>query len=688
MGSAKRPKIKLQLVTTTNEPSALEQETLSAFRKGVPRVIPNFTHRPLQQEMAQLAARAIYNRHILLAEAGVGIGKSMAYLIPLLFGKKHKPYPRGPIIVSTKTIALQEQLYRKDVPQAFRAAGIDDIDFLLCKGKSNYVCLHNLNSNMPHSNEELGGLWEKIRDWAEHSRTGDRAEEGAPGIPEEIWARIHVDECNKRTCLYEDKCAFVIHKRLRRNASGIIICNHDLFITDLILRQQGKALWAPPTAVVIDEAHALEDITRRELTKTLKKSRLPRLLRGITNNHHVSQFVKSSLLDELDVLWNRFEELLMRCVDWQGEGETDKFRVRPDNFLLLLAAQLQEKIASLENRIDIALGSVDERGKGKIIVQRAERLLAEASDLKYIFGGFLERGGRVFWVEKHGKDWFLSVAPISINSFLSEMLWQTKERYIPIILSSGTLAIRGDFNFIEDRLGIRRETLHFSAASPFNYRERTVIYVPRDLPSPSHDVAEDQAFVEAITNRIADILTITRGKALVLFTSHRRMNAVYEKLAGKGVPWPLLRQGQNPAGLLLQRFREDIDSVLLATGSFWEGVDVVGESLSAVIMDKLPFPSPFDPLVQAMREKLEASGLDPHQNLNIPEMLSNLRQGAGRLIRHENDRGIIAILDWRAAKQYASLVKEALPPGKWVHQLREVREWWKEDISGQGCATC
>lgn len=659
-------------------PTWLEVETVDCFHQHVPKVIPRYTPRQKQKEMAEAVAKVLMWKNMLLAEAGVGIGKSMAYLIPLLLSKKKIDYPHGPVVISTKTIALQEQLYQKDVPQALRATGLA-AHVLLCKGKTNYVCNRNLDDFL---SSPQGKRFDDdaVVEWARRSDSGDRAETGAPAIPDPVWERICVQQCEPKTCPYEDRCAFLNYREARRNTAGIIICNHDLLVTDLILRQKsGKGLWLPPQAVVVDEAHSLEAITRRELSGVLVSSKIPTLIERIKANGRLRPFLHK-IPAKTSHIWDEFEPEINRCADFSYEGEAERFRVRPGERFLRLANAMLEQFVSLEEAIDIALGTVKEVGKGKKAARELEMLAGEITTVIDTLKGLLESENRVHWLEKSGNNikWKLYTSPVQVESFLFPALWHPMKS-LPSVLVSGTLTVNGDFDYLKNRLGIKYRTVYtFKAESPFDYKNRMMIYIPTDLPLPSHDEEKDAFFIEAISERIAKLLEITQGRALVLFTSHRRMNAVYGRLSELSLPWPLLKQGGLPTGQILQRFREEVESVLLATGSFWEGVDIAGESLSAVIMDKLPFPSPMDPLIQAMRENVQKNGLDPHQHFDIPEMLSNLRQGSGRLIRQEEDRGIVAILDGRAAAQYKKLVEAALPPGRWTSELTQVQKWFRQ----------
>lgn len=639
-------------------------------------VLQNYIKRPKQVELAAAISETLFDKTPLLAEAGVGIGKSLAYLIPLLL-KARQDETFRPIIISTKTIALQEQLVDKDIELALQVIN-DKREVLLAKGKTHYLCRKNLEAIIMENTGASEALLEDFYKQVINKKECDR--KNLPELPDHLWEKICVDKCSPSDCEFTG-CQFQQLKKQRRNFRGIIVCNHDMFLTDLVLRANGhRGLWPTPYAVIFDEAHSLEEVTRRELTSAVSIKQLEGIIKRCGRIKVLSNYLEenqiTTLLERIYALEKVIREnTLVRMEDNPGgtdEEETDQYRIKFTYELYQVLEQVYRGLNKLEDSVDTAAtyGYKLKKSHQDVLL---ERLSYSLSRIRHDLKNIIQADTSSFlWVEYSNHNIKLCMAPVEIASFLRKMLWDKRE--YPIVLTSGTLKVKDSFEYIKSTLGINK-CREFSAESPFDYQNRMMIYTPIDLPLPNANPEADKLFLDRAAERISFLLKCSNGRALVLFTSHRRMREIYQRLKAFNLEYPLLCQGDDNVGRLLKRFREDVDSVLLATGSFWEGVDVAGESLTCVIMDKLPFPNPRDPLIQSLHEKAKTEGLSPFYNIDLPRMLATLRQGAGRLLRQESDWGIVAILDRRAGTKYKSLLQATLPPGVWTSDIKKVENW-------------
>lgn len=664
-----KAKVKVKKPALPPAEADLLNKIKKVFRSKIKKVLPRYAERPAQLELSQRIGSSLVSNSILLAEAGVGTGKSFAYLVPAT-----QYYTEGPVLVSTKTIILQEQLTSKDIPLISQIKGLP---VLLSKGQSHFLCgVRYSKTKLPQNIPVI--LLEQLEEWVCDTETGDRSE--APPVPDTIWELINVEDCEGRDChLYNGYCGFIKYKEKRKHFKGMIVCNHNLLINDLMLRsRQGKGLWPAPRAIIIDEAHGLLDACRQELSQNISSKYVEKTLKKVLNNKRIASTLEyisdgnviNSIFDSLDV----FQELVS-----QGSDTTDEF----SRYLVPNTPEVIEKgrqitcaLSSLASNMDLIQGYGLIKEKNSRLL---DRMTFKIKNICRKIKAWVNNPENYYLAaRKIGKDPLqssveLTVAPIDVSGFLAN-LWGL---YVPVVLTSGTLSTDGKFEHVKDLFGLGtkpRVREHIGQAKLTN-DQNVAYYMPPDLPVPRHD---NDDFTEAAADRIAEMLKITQGRALVLFTSYRRLDKVYEFLfARRDLPWTLLKQGQAGVRNLLERFRNEESSVLLATGSFWEGVDVVGPSLSMVIMDKLPFPAPEDPLIKARVRKEKEKGANPLQTIYIPEMLLRLKQGSGRLLRNEDDFGIIAILDNRATRRYFELIQKTLPPGVKCNSMGELKEWYR-----------
>jgi ATP-dependent DNA helicase DinG len=591
------------------------------------QVLPGYEPRPEQAALAAEVEAALASGEHLLAEAGTGTGKSLAYLIPALESGQR-------VVVSTATKALQEQLLTKDVPTAAAALG-REVQVAVLKGRQNYLCRHAL-----HGFELLGGqlfpraddaaAFDAMQDWIGSTETGDRAELDVEP-PESVWAEIAVgsDRCLGRRCVFSSLC-FSEAARERASHAELIIVNHALYFADLGLRSRTDAPAVLPEhdAVVFDEAHRLEECAAAWLGGRIGGPVVHRLLRDADRAcREASIPAPARALDRVEGAARR---LLAAVAPASGRR---RLREVPQEPVHALEAGLVDLAAALE-------GTCDELDA---VAARALRLAADAA-------ACLEPDeNRVVWAEPDLLAW----APIDVGDSLAELLWDAGPT---ALLVSATLTAGEDFGFVRERIGLRRDAREVAVGSPYDFSSQTLLYLPRKLPDPRADGALDR-----IVEEVTALCRISAGRALVLTSSYRALEAVADGIRGR-VPYEILVQGEMPRERLLERFRDDVGSVLVATSTFWQGVDVPGESLSLLVIDKLPFAAPGDPLVEARCERIAEHGGDWFREYALPSAVLQLRQGFGRLIRSHADRGVVAILDPRlSTRPYGRAFLESLP---------------------------
>jgi ATP-dependent DNA helicase DinG len=598
--------------------------------------LPGFEPRAGQATLAQEVADALERGEHLLAEAGTGIGKSLAYLVPALESGLR-------VVVATATKALQEQLLTKDVPAAASALGREP-DVAVLKGRQNYLCrksLHGLALPLFRTAEDARE-YERLQDWIETTETGDRAELAFEPRPT-LWAEVAVgpDRCAGRRCPFLASC-FSEQARARAQEAELVIANHALYFADLAVRLKtgdGAGVLPEHDAVVFDEAHRLEESAAAWLGGRVSLGGLRRLLRDVERAcREGARAVPARALDAVD----RWGEELLTGLD-PGRGRR---RLTPAD---------AEAAAGPAGALAAGLVQLAEalRGGNEDLDQLARRALGTVDDLGACLA--VEDEDAVSWAEQGALAW----APIDVSNTLRETLW---DRDAVAVLVSATLEPR----FLRTRLGLD-EAREVSLPSPYDYREQAILYVPRVFPEP-----RSAGYDARLAEEVLALCGLSEGRALVLTTSYRQLEALAERLASR-IPYPVLVQGEAPRERLLERFRAEVDSVLIATQTFWQGVDVQGESLSLLVIDKLPFAAPSDPLVEARCEGIARSGGDWFREYSVPSAVLQLRQGFGRLIRGHEDSGVVAILDPRLrTRGYGQRFLEALPPAPLVGDLGSV----------------
>lgn len=605
------------------------------------RTHPQYEFRSGQLEMAEAVEQAFREKRHLVVEAGTGTGKTLAYLIPALRSGRR-------VVISTGTKTLQEQLFFKDIP--FLQQHVDgEIRASYMKGRSNFLCRQKLY-DLEHQ-PVLKGLEEldhyaRIREWEKTTETGDRAE--LRDLPDSfpLWARIDArrETCTGQKCAQFERCFITLMHR-RAAAAEVVIVNHHLFFADLAVRADDFAGILPDyTAVIFDEAHELEDVASQYFGVQVSNYRVEELARDADSTLALKGLADkrlSRLLRQIRQQTDGFFELF--------PGEEGRFPFAERERFLERAGESYRALAGGLRSLEVALASLNE--KPEEIFNLIRRAGALRQELEFL----LESADKtfVFWYERRGRGVFLQATPIDVSQILRERLF---ERYDTLVLTSATLAVGGRFDYLKQRLGLRG-CAEKVLEPHFDYRQQALLYVSDHLPD-----IRTPAFAPEAADEIVRLVEASRGRAFVLFTSYSQMQEIFRRVAPR-VTFPLLLQGTAPRTALLDNFRETPNAVLFATASFWQGVDVQGPQLSCVIIDRLPFAVPTDPVVKARIQALTDDGHNAFADYQVPEAIISLKQGFGRLIRARSDRGVLAILDNRILrKQYGRLFLESLPP--------------------------
>ena len=636
---------------------------------------PAYEFRRGQLQMAEAVERAMTEKRHLLVEAGTGTGKTLAYLLPAIRSGKR-------VIVSTGTKNLQEQLFYKDIPfleQVLFPNGDAKLRVCYMKGRNNYLCrqkLYDLRSQPILTELVEIDHYRAISEWEEHTETGDRAE--ISDLPESsaLWHKIdaRADACTGQKCQQFDRC-FITEMRRRSLESDILIVNHHLFFADLAIKRAADGApdvgVLPESGIVIfDEAHELENVAGSYFGVSVSNLRFDELARDIETTLRIRKMLPASVVQACNHLRERSQFFF--GVIPTGDGRF-AFNHRPE-FL----EENGDEYISVMNSITRVVSELNGiKDKPEEVFQFARR----AEELRVHLSFILESTdpNTVFWIERRPglgrarsgpRMVSLEATPIDVSGLLRQTLFENLEC---AVLASATLAVSGGFEYIQKRLGLDHAR-SLVVPSHFDYSRQVLLHVPSELPDPRSD-----QFTPKATQVMRRVLEITEGRAFCLFTSYSQMKDVYERLRGE-IEYPMLIQGSAPRNVLLEEFRTTPNAVLFATASFWQGVDVQGEQLSCVIIDRLPFAVPNDPVVAARVAAIAADGGNAFMEYQVPGAVITLKQGFGRLIRSLNDRGVLVLLDNRIHRQrYGRVFLESLPQYGTARSLEDIAEFFAKN---------
>ncbi|MGY6274958.1 ATP-dependent DNA helicase [Methylomonas sp. MgM2] len=617
--------------------------------------IDGYSPRVAQIEMAEKIAQAIESRQNLIAEAGTGTGKTFAYLIPAIISRKKT-------IVSTGTKNLQDQLFNKDLPLIRKTLSRTPFKASLLKGRANYLCTYRLelalNASFGYVKQDAEAL-AKIKTWSSRTRTGDVSEVADVHDGDPVWfhATSTTDNCLGQNCPDYTDC-FLTKARKQAQESDIVVVNHHLLCADWSIRNTGFGELLPDAEVVIiDEAHQLADTASNFLGVSVSGKQLTELADDTLAEYFTDAKDMPDLRTACEDLQLEVKDmrlafgLELRRGDWQDIETNPK--------MTAALASLQKQLARLTDQLERA--SIRSKGLESCF-ERAEALDMQLETLIKD-----EDGQWIKWYETYSKSFTLSRTPLDIAKEFRGFMAQHKAIWI---FTSATLSVANNFVHFSKSLGLN-DTQSQSWESPFDYPNQALFYHPKGLPQPS-----DPAFTDKIVDFVLPVLEASRGRAFFLFTSHKALQRAAQLLDGK-LDHPLLVQGKKSKAVLLEQFKKLGNAVLLATASFWEGVDVRGDALSCVIIDKLPFASPGDPVLKARMHAMEKQGRNPFFEHQLPSAIIMLRQGVGRLIRDDNDRGVLMVCDPRLLKRaYGQMFLDSVPPMKRSRDIEDVRNFF------------
>ncbi len=622
---------------------------------------PEFEHRQSQVEMAVAVAEAFREGGELLVEAGTGTGKTLAYLIPAVVSGQR-------VVISTGTKNLQEQLFYKDIPLVRKALG-RHFSACLMKGRGNYLCLlrYAQFANQPTFRfMKESTHFDTLERWAKVTKTGDRAD--IPGFPEnlEFWTKISArsENCVGKECPEYERC-YVTRLRQKAAESQIIVVNHHLLFADLVVREGSYGEVLPKyDHLVVDEAHQIEDVATQYFGAVVSSFRIEELARDIAAAWESRGSKRGSDPPELRTMRRVSQDFFE-----QYRNGKDRYRIGGEGELPQ-RRRSYERLRQELQRVESSVKSMPSPDEATVALCR------RAAEISFDLDRILSASDpeSVSWCEIRERSVALRSSPINVSELVKSHLLEPKRS---VVLTSATLAVDGTFDYVTRQLGVEPRDKKV-LASPFSFSQQAILYIPQDMPQPRHP-----SFTQRAAEEVLALTRASRGRAFVLFTSFANLHAVRKRIESR-LGYPLLVQGQAPRGELLERFKTTQGAVLLATSSFWEGVDVVGEQLSCVIIDKLPFAVPADPLVSARIDSVEREGGNAFNDFQVPMAILGLKQGLGRLIRSRNDRGVLAVLDSRLLhKRYGRRFLASLPSCPLTHQHQDIEGFFRAKEDGR-----
>ena len=620
-------------------------------------VLPGFAPRLEQLQLAEAIENTIVNGGTLIAEAGTGIGKTLSYLVPVLNGRERT-------IISTGTKTLQDQLYFRDLPMVKKALG-STLKTALLKGRANYLCLYRMeqarkDGRLP-SRDSITEL-EAIRQWAPSSVDGDLSTSSVIADDSELWPMVTstADNCLGSDCPDFDAC-FVARARSEAQSSDVVVVNHHLLFADMAIKHSGFGEVLPGASVfIVDEAHHAPETASQFFSSSLSTRQISDLCRDVLAEAAETSGGIAVVRDEVAHCRQVIKEFQLACHDnLEERGTWDEMLNRQEIIVALQA--LDAAVAELKPVVEPLQGA--SRGMDAC----GQRLAEIQAHFDHLDKAVPDT--EVRWFERRGRGVSIHTTPLDISTLFSSLCEQLDAAWV---FTSATLSVNGGFDHFVRLLGLQdAETLNLD--SPFDYENHALMWLPEDLPEP-----REASFVPQLLKQVRPVLEASKGRAFMLFTSHRALRQAADLLTGT-IDHPLFVQGEMPRSMLLEAFRDSGDGILLGSASFWGGVDVMGDALSLVIIDKLPFAPPNDPVMVARSNQLRQHGGNPFMELFLPQAVIALKQGAGRLIRDVNDRGVLVICDRRLnTKGYGSVFLESLPPMKQTPDRDRVIEFFKK----------
>ncbi len=639
----------------------------------ISRALENYESRPQQLKMAEAICESIESEKHLLVEAGTGVGKSLAYLVPFIIYATENDKK---VIVSTNTKTLQQQLYEKDLPFLKRSLGIE-FEYALCLGTENYLCVRHLHSEFTHDlfdTDTQRNDAKRIIEWSSKTNSGVKSELGFIPI-DEVWDKVcrESDLCLGSKCSYKNNCFYKNAKKHERS-SHILITNHALFFTNLA---SGGLVLPQFHAIVFDEGQTLEDVATSYLGYEISNAKIKYLFDSIYN----PKTEKGILLkfkhqkDKVNAIKKYLEESRIGSIHFFEEiskkfgTKNEVKRIRTKNIIF---NYLEEPLSRLADSMKKLLEDVKSEEEEALVRAYVKKCISLKASLSFILT--LIDDNYVYWVEvfekRGGVKYSLFASPIQIAEELNKQLF---DKIRPIILTSATLSTNNNFDFIRSRLGIN-ECGELLLGSPFNYKENVLLYLVKKIADPSDDFEE---FQKQALAHIREVIDIMQGRTFILFTNYKMLKTIYDELKLNYKNINLLKQGDQPRYDLLGNFKRNMNSVLLGTNTFWQGVDVPGKALECVVITKLPFSVPDDPMTEARMELIESRNGNPFLEYQVPQAIMLFKQGFGRLIRTKSDRGIVAVLDPRVTtRYYGKSFLNVLPKCKYTSDINDVKSFF------------